>query len=145
MKMIYNGTPIKSLNIKHYEMDTNSATVQPSDLQVGVTCYGRGKKITGTGRSFEFAYYGGFETNSMNYVPSTINVIEIASVNYPIKTSIDFNNMRNIDFTVEQTVGVAIIDNMEYPIIASIKNSIFTLSCEKTITLEIFFGKDNYV
>lgn len=63
----------------------------------------------------------------------------------PIKSSIDFNNMRNIDFTVEQTVGAAIIDGIEYPIVASVKNSIFTLNCEKTITLEIFFGKDNYV
>lgn len=83
MKMIYNGTPIKSLNIKRYEMNTNDATLKASDMQVGVTAYAKGKKVTGTGKSFEFAYYGGFETNSINYVPNMINVIEIASVNYP--------------------------------------------------------------
>lgn len=45
MKMYYGGTPIKSLNVKHYEMSTSDATVQPSDLQSGVTCYARGQKL----------------------------------------------------------------------------------------------------
>lgn len=98
MKMYYGGTPIKSLNVKHYEMSTSDATVQPSDLQSGVTCYARGQKVTGTGRSFEFAMYGSVTTNASNYAPVQINIIEITSLDYPIKSSIALNSMIDIDF-----------------------------------------------
>lgn len=144
MKMIYNGTPVKSLNVHHFEMDTNSCDMVASDLQAGKTAVARGKKITGTGKSFEFAYYGMVETNSMNYVPSLINTIEVASLDYPIKSSIALNDMVDIDFSIEQTIAIVVIENVEYPITVTIENSILRLNCEKTIELQIFFGKDNY-
>jgi hypothetical protein len=145
MKMMYGNVPIKSLNIKHYEMDTNDCDMIASDLQAGKTAVARGKKIVGTGKSFEFATYGGMETNSMDYVPTIINVIQITSVDYPVKSSIALNKMENFDFSTEQTIGVVVIDNIEYPITVSIENSILTLNCDKTITLEVFLGKDNYI
>lgn len=144
MKMIYNGTPVESMKIKHYEMDTNSATVQPSDLQAGITCFARGKKVTGTGKAFEFATYGVSQTNVPEYVPVLINVIEITSLDYPIKSLIAFRDMRNIDFSTEQTIGIVTIDNVEYPITAKIDGVIMTFNCDKTITLQSFYGKDNY-
>ena len=147
MKMYLGDTPIKLMNIKHYELDTNDATMVASDLQSGVTCYAKGKKVIGTGKSFEFAHYGGFETNSMNYIPSIINVIEIASVDYPIKSLVDLNSMKNgsFDFSIEQPIGMVVIDNTEYPITLNIDGSILKLNCEKIITLQVFLGKDNYV
>lgn len=144
MKMMYNGTQIKSLNIKHFEVDTNSATVQPSDMQVGVTCFARGKKVTGTGKAFEFASYGNFQTNMADYVPGLINVIEIASIDYPIKSIFPLYGTINVDFSTEQNVGIAIINNVEYPITIKIENSFMTLRCEKDIALQVFYGKDNY-
>ena len=144
MKMMYDGTQIKSLNVKHFEVDTNSATVQPSDLQAGVTCFGRGKKITGTGKSFEFASYGALQTNIPDYIPSLINVIEITSLDYPIRSLISFRDMQNIDFSVEQNIGNVSMDNNEYPITVKIENNIITFNCEKSITLQFFYGKDNY-
>lgn len=144
MKMIYGGVPVNSLKVRHYETNTNDATLQSSDLQAGITAYARGQKITGTGRCFEFAYYGAFKTNSMNFVPSIINTVEIASLDYPIKHSIALSDMVDVDFSVEQNIGVVIIDNIEYPITMTIENSILVLNCEKTFTLEVFLGKDNY-
>jgi hypothetical protein len=132
------------MNIHSYELSTNDCTAIPSDLQAGVTCVAKGKKITGTGKSFEFATYGALETNSMDYVPTTINVIEIASIEYPIKSSIALNKITDIDFSTEQNIGTVVVDSIEYPITVSIENSILTLNCEKTIWLQVFLGRDNY-
>ena len=80
MKMIYNGTPIKSLNIKHYELNTNDATLKASDLQSGVTAYAKGQKITGIGRAFRFALYGDFPSNREIPIPvSEINTVVVSS------------------------------------------------------------------
>lgn len=145
MKMYLGNTPINSLNIKHYEMDTNSATVQPSDLQAGVTCYGRGKKITGTGKSFEFAFYGESKTNSSIYIPTDINVIEIASTTHPIQLSIELNTMRDKNFSEVQTLGNIVANSTIHPITVQVTNNIMKISCNETVNLQLFYGKDNYV
>lgn len=145
MKMIYNGAPVKSLNIHHFEMNTNDCDMVASDLQAGKTAVARGKKITGTGKCFEFASYGGIKTNASIFSPVIINVIEIASLDYPIRISTELNDMRNLDFSIAQIIGYVTVDNVEYPITAQINGVILTLSCEKTVTLQSFYGKDNYV
>ena len=145
MKMFYGNIPVNSMKIKHYEMNTNSATVQPSDLQTGVTCFGRGKKITGTGKSFEFAQYGYLETNLSRTIPNNINVIEIASLTYPIQLNIALSDMKGIDFTKSQTVANVTVDGVSYPISVQVSNNKLTVSCDKTIKLQVFYGKDNYV
>lgn len=142
MKLMLGGTPVKKMMIHN---DTMDATMVASDLQAGVTAYANGQKVTGTGKSFEFASYGAMETNSIEFVPTLINTIEVASINYPIKSSIALYDVKNIDFTVEQNVGTVIINGINYPISVSINNNILTLKCEKTITLEVFLGKDNYI
>lgn len=145
MKMYYGNTPVNSMRIKHYEMNTNDCTAIPSDLQAGVTCVSKGKKITGTGKSFEFAYYGARETNSSQYIPNNINVIEMASVDYPIQLAIPFSDMKNSDFTVLKTIGNIIIDSIAYPIKVQAVNNVLTISCDMTVTLQLFYGKDNYI
>lgn len=145
MKMYYGNVPIKSMNIKHYEMDTNDATLNASDLQAGITAYARGRKVTGTGKAFEFASYGSSSTNMPDYIPTPINVVEITSLEYPVKSLISFNNIQNTDFTIEQTICVAVVDNIEYPIVLRYDGTFLTFVCEKTIALEVFYGKDNYI
>lgn len=142
---MYGGTPINSMKVHSYELDTNSATVQPSDMQAGVTCFARGKKITGTGKSFEFANYGQLKTNASRYVPSNVNVIELASTVYPIKLSTELTLLDNLDFSTEQKIAQVIIDNIEYDLFVSVKSNILKVSCEKTFDLQVFYGKDNYV
>ena len=145
MKMIYGGVPVNSMKIKHFEIDTNSATVQPSDLQAGVTCFARGQKIVGTGKCFEFANYGSIDTNLPLIVPNMINVIEIASTTYPVKSAIILNDMKNIDFSVPQTIGYIVVDNVENPVTLTINSGMLTLSCDVSVRLQFFYGKDNYV
>ena len=145
MKMMYNGTEIKSLNIKHYEIDSNFATVEPSDMQAGKTAVARGEKITGTGKSFEFASYA---TTALNYpipIPANINVIELASTTYPVTMAMRLIEIKNIDFSTDKTIGSVMIDSVEYPISMVVSNNIMTISCDKNISLELFYGKDNYV
>lgn len=144
MKMIYGGVPVNSLKVKHYELDTNSATVQPSDLQTGVTCFARGKKMTGTGKSFEFAWYGAFETNDFMIIPSKINVIHISSLEYPMQDVISLNNVNDLDFSTEQVVSNVVVDGVSYPIKVSSSDTEFNITCDKTIKLQIFYGRDNY-
>ena len=144
MKMIYGGTPINSLKVKHYEMDTNSADVQPSDMQAGVTAFARGRKITGTGKAFEFAYYGNFETNDFMIIPAKINVIHISSSAYPMQNTITLDVMKNLDFATQQVVANVVIDGTTYPIKVASTETEINIECDQTIKLQIFFGKDNY-
>lgn len=145
MKMFYGNVPVDSMKIKHYEISTNDCTAIPSDLQSGVTCVSKGKKITGTGKSFEFANYGELFTNVSTIIPNMINIIEIASLDYPLQISIALIDMQDIDFSVSQTLGNIIIDEISYPINAIVSDNKMTISCDKTIKLQVFFGRDNYV
>ena len=142
MKMIYNGAPIKNLNI---HTDTDSATMVASDLQAGVTAFARGQKITGTGKSFEFANYGSMSTNMSDYVPSDINIIHMSSVDKPVQMSITLYDMRNQDFTTPLEVGKVLVDGVLYPITVLVENNFLSVICEQTVTLELFYGRDNYV
>lgn len=144
MKMIYGGTPVNSMKIKHYEMDTNDCTMEASDLQAGVTGVSKGRKITGTGKCFEFASYGSIYTNVPRSIPTDINIIEVASLNYPVQLSIALNNMNGIDFSTSQNIGSVVVDGQSYSLTAIVSDNKMTISCEKTIKLEIFYGRDNY-
>lgn len=144
MKMYYGNTPVNSLNINYFERDTNDCDMVASDLQTGKTAVARGQKITGTGKSFEFAQYGGIDTNLPMVIPNTINVIEIASITYPIRTVFSLTEIKNLDFSIPQTAGYVIVDGSEFPITVTVTNNMLTLSCDQTITLQVFYGKDNY-
>lgn len=145
MKMYLDGKSVNSLHIIKHDIDTNSATMVASDLQAGITCFARGQKITGTGKSFEFANYGHLDTNLSRYVPTDINVIEIASTEYPIKSNINMTSVNSVDFSNEQLIGTVIINGTEYDLVASVKSNIMKITCDETIRLQIFYGKDNYV
>lgn len=146
MKMIYNGTPVKSLNVHHFEQDTNSATVQPSDLQAGITCFARGQKVTGTGKAFVFATYGGCLSNSIIPIPvAEINTVSIGCAEYPTKMSQPIQELRYLDFSTAKTVATITVDGSDYPIALTAANNMITISCEKTATLEVVFGKDEYI
>lgn len=145
MKMMYGGTPVSSMKVKHYEVSTNDATMIASDLQAGVTAYAKGQKIIGTGKSFEFANYGQLETNMGRFVPSNINIIELASVEYPIKLNVNLIDLNVLDFSIGQKIATVIIDNVEYDLTVSVDSNILKVNCDKTFYLQVFYGKDNYV
>lgn len=145
MKIMYGNTPIKAINIKHFETNTDDATVTASDMQSGVSSYARGKKVIGTGKCFEFAQYGGIETNIPMFIPNMINVIEITSTVHPVKSAISLTDTKDVDFSIPQTIGYVMVDNVENPVTITIENSMLTLSCSETTTLDFFIGKDNHV
>lgn len=145
MKMFLGNTPMKNLNIHHYEIPTNDCDMVASDLQAGKTAVARGQKITGTGKSFEFAFYGQLRTNMMVPLPTIINVIEIGSSTHPIQMSIDMNNMKQIDFSTEQIIGTVIVNETTTPITVVVENNMLTVGCSESINLQVFYGKDNYV
>ena len=145
MKLMYGNVPVKSMNVHHFEMNTNDCTAIPSDLQAGVTCVSKGQKITGTGKSFEFAQYGTLKTNAGRYVPSEINIIELASSDYPIKLKTNLMDSVLLDYSVNQNVASVIIDNVEYDLYVSVISNILKVTCEKTFNLEVFYGKDRYI
>lgn len=142
MKLMKGGTPVKKTMIHN---DTQDATMVASDLQAGVTCYAKGQKVTGTGKSFEFACYGGWKTNRIDFVPNPINVIQIGSPDYPTRMTVTLNNMKTLDFTIAQSVAEVSIDDTIYPITVSVQDGILDIACDKTINIEFFYGKDNYV
>lgn len=145
MKMIYGGTPVNSMKVRHYEMNTNDCDMIASDLQAGKTAVARGKKIVGTGKSFEFAEYGMVTANFPIVIPSNINIIEVTSLTHPIRAMIALTDMRNLDFSTTQQLASVVIDGIEHPITASVQDGMLTLNCDIDLDLEAFYGKDNYV
>lgn len=145
MKMMYGNVPIKSLNVKHYEMSTSDATAQSSDLQAGMTCYARGQRVTGSGKAFSFATYGQWRTNESDIVPEIINVVHIGSTDYPIRMTARMEDMVFYDFSIPQEVAEVIINEVAYPITVSVQDGEFLVACEHTIDIELFFGKDRHI
>ena len=145
MKMIYGGVPVNSLKVKHYELDTNSATVQPSDLQTGVTCFARGQKVTGTGKCFEFAEYGTIMSNFPMEVKSDVNVIEIASLSHPLRTLVALRSVKNMDFSTAKELAMVTVNGVEYAITVVVQDNTITLNCDQDLDLEIFYGRDRYI
>lgn len=144
MKMMYGNTPVKNLRITTYETNTNDATMFASDLQAGVTGYARGQKIVGTGKAFSFATYGGSMTNESSVVPAVINTIQIGSTDYPVRMILPMNEMVSHDFTTAQDIAEITIDGVVYPITVSVQNNELFIACEKTITIQLFIGRDEY-
>lgn len=145
MKMFLGNTPMNSLNIHHFEMDTNDATLLASDLQTGVTAYARGQKVTGTGKCFSFATYGDWMTNESDFVPTIINTIQIGSVDYPVRMTAKMMDMRNYDFSTPKEVAEVIVNGVVYPISVSVQDGELLITCEKTINIQLFIGKDEYL
>ena len=146
MKLMYGNTPVKSLNIHAYELNTNDCDMVASDLQAGKTAVARGQKITGTGKSFEFACYGNFNTNEGIILPtSSINVVHVSSMEYAVKSHMPLASMKSVDFSTSQLIGAIIHNNVEHPISAIVQNGELLISCDITTGLETFFGKDNYI
>lgn len=145
MKMYYGNIPINSMRVVKHDVSTNDADVVASDLQAGKTCYARGKKVTGTGKSFEFASYGTAYFNLPIPVPADVNTVEVASTEYPLIMMFTMDEIKNIDFTSKQTIAKIMIDNEEHIISLVVNDNIMTISCDKGVSLEVFYGKDNYV
>jgi hypothetical protein len=115
-------------------------------LQAGVIGYSKGQKIIGSGKAFSFASYGALVTNvGIPVNTDAINVIELASTEYPIQILVPLNSMKNLDFSTAQTVANVIIDGASYPITVVLSSNRITLGCTKTISLQAFYGKDEYV
>ena len=144
MKLYLGSTPVKSLNVRKLDVDTSDATIVASDMQSGRTAYANGVKLTGTGKCFAFASYGRYRTNFAQPVPSTINVIEISSVEYPVKVSIALSDMKDVDFTVEQNIGEIVIGGSTKPITVVVSNGSMTIVCDQDIYLQVFYGKDDH-
>lgn len=146
MKMIYGNVPVKNLHITKHDVSTNDATMVASDLQVGVTAYARGVKVIGTGKCFEFAFYGRLRSNDSLIIPiNEINIIHISSLDYPVQSTVKLVDMQYLDFSIEQAIGNIVFNGLEYPIYASVQNNELHISCDIDAYFEIFFGKDNYV
>lgn len=145
MKLIYGGVPYNTTKVNHYEVPTNDCDMIASDLQAGKTAVARGQKITGTGKSFEFAMYGNWMTNLPVVIPSIINTIQISSIDYPIRTIIPIHDTNPLDFSAPQTIAEVIIGGETYPLVVSVQNMMMTIACDHTIKIELFYGKDRYI
>lgn len=145
MKLCIGDTPITAMNVVSYDVNTDDATVTAASMQAGVTAYAKGTKITGTGKAFKFASYGKLSANQEMPVPETINVVEIACLDYPMQMTIGFESMVGIDFATESVVAKVTVDGNSYPVSVKVENDKLTVVCGKTIDFQVFYGKDEYV
>ena len=142
MKMYLGDVPVKSL---YTHTDTDEGNITAPDMQSGMIAFAKGVKLTGTGKAFAFASYGQMSTNEAWPVPSIINVIEVSSLTYPVKTNIALSSMKNTNFSTIQKIGAVTINGTAYDITAQVSNNMLTVGCSKDISLEVFYGRDEHV
>lgn len=142
MKMYLGDVPVKAL---YTHTDTDEGNITAPDMQSGMIAFAKGVKLTGTGKAFAFASYGHMSTNKAWPVPSIINVIEVSSLTYPVKTNIALNSMKNTNFSTIQKIGAVTINGTAYDITAQVSNNMLTVGCSKDIGLEVFYGRDEHV
>lgn len=142
MKMYLGDVPVKAL---YTHTDTDEGNITAPDMQSGMIAFAKGVKLTGTGKAFAFASYGQMSTNEAWPVPSIINVIEVSSLTYPVKTNIALSSMKNTNFSTIQKIGAVTINGTAYDITAQVSNNMLTVGCSKDISLEVFYGRDEHV
>lgn len=142
MKMYLGDVPVKAL---YTHTDTDEGNITAPDMQSGMIAFAKGVKLTGTGKAFAFAAYGQMLTNKAWPVPSIINVIEVSSLTYPVKTNIALSSMKNTNFSTIQKIGAVTINGTAYDITAQVSNNMLTVGCSKDIGLEVFYGRDEHV
>jgi hypothetical protein len=133
------------MNIHHFEMDTNDCDMIASDLQAGKTAVAKGRKIVGTGKCFKFALYGGWSTNLPDFIRDNINVIHLGCEQYPLRMTVLLQDMKTHDFSVAQKMAEVTVDSVVYPIVVSAQDGMLDIVCDKTIDIELFYGKDEYI
>lgn len=142
MKLFLGNTEVNSIML---HTDTDDATLKASDLQSGVTAYARGQKVTGSGKAFAFASYGDCSSNDAIPLPlSNVNTILVSAVGYNIKMSKAMKSLRETDFSSAQEVATITIDDANYPITIKVASNVLTIACDKTVTLQLMYGKDEY-
>lgn len=142
MKMYLGDVPVKAL---YTHTDTDEGNITAPDMQSGMIAFAKGVKLTGTGKAFAFASYGKMSTNKAWPVPSIINVIEVSSLTYPVKTNIALSSMKNTNFSTIQKIGAVTINGTAYDITVQVSNNMLTIGCSKDISLEVFYGRDEHV
>lgn len=142
MKMYLGDVPVKAL---YTHTDTDEGNITAPDMQSGMIAFAKGVKLTGTGKAFAFASYGQMPTNEAWPVPSIINVIEVSSLTYPVKTNIALSSMKNTNFSTIQKIGAVTINGTAYDITAQVSNNMLTVGYSKDISLEVFYGRDEHV
>lgn len=138
------GDQTVTIKAHNVAIPTDDATIVPSALQKGLIAYGNNQRIVGTGKSFEFASYGGLQTNTDVYIPSDINVIELSSLDYPIKLTSELVSHKNIDFSTDKVVAKVTVSGTDYDLVVNAKSNNLTVKCNKSLNLQAFYGKDNY-
>ena len=143
MKLCIGSSQVNSLML---HTDSDDATLKSTDLQSGVTAYAKGQKVTGSGKAFSFAFYGGCESNTIIPIPvEAVNTVSVSSAGHPVKMAKPILDVRGYDFSTAKQVATVAVNGTDYPITVKVASRMITVSCDQTVTLQVLFGKDEYV
>lgn len=140
------------------EPNTYDADITPENMQRGMTAYAKGKKIVGTGKAFEFAYYGlakvraiyGLDENTLYGFKKEIHECANIIIISPTGTGdVLFQTTNIIEMQVGVPVKIGLNSSASSEIFAYSDGEYFYIYSTEILDINTqffyFFGKDNEV
>lgn len=136
MKMMLGTKPIKALSIRN---DSPERGMSAMTRQNGSANFASEQQWMESCQPFCLTASVTMETDHPIAVPDDMHLVAISSMRYPIQMCLSLRDSKKIDLSIPLEVAQVIVSRKKYPILAQEVDGFLTLSCSKSVLLNVFW------